>query len=1015
MKQILHRILSCALALSLMTALAVPAVASEALGDDLINRDTLVNQGTQLSQNTFWSTAYSDLRAENLITYTPNGSVTPIVTYGDTLTACTTVSTAASVLESQGYRVVAGLNGDFYNFSNGLPIGLVISNGEIKSTDGGFHAIGFRSDGTAVLGRPAVKVSADLGYVLTDEAGTPTEVVRSIAAVNKARTADGGIYLYTYDFNSRHTTGTTDPGVEVVCAIEDGALSIGGTLTLRVEEVLADSSAAAVEEGKVVLSAHNDAGAYTTDALRNIPVGSLITVTASAASADWYDVRYAVGSLYSLVEYGAVVSGLEAGVNPRTAVGQRPDGSLVFYTIDGRQKGHSIGASLTQVAQRLVELGCVTALCLDGGGSTTLTVTSPDSTTAKTVNRPSGGSERAVSNHIFLVASSQPTGVLDHYYVSADNPYVLAGSKVNISAAAVDTNFIPMSQGYELSASAGTLEGGVLTTPKEGGEITVTASGQGSVTVHAVTTPDAVAVRNAANTIITGLSALPGSTTQLIGSAAYKHFPLKADPEAFTWTVEGDIGTVDSQGRFTAALAPGQGRLTVSAGGQSASIDVAVTTAGPELLEDFEGESTIFRGIGEDMDYSLNHAADSVRMGRASGKLDYSLQEGQYIAAWRFATPIRIDRQRFSHLTLWVLGDGSGNRLELRYSAGENSWLSQAVATLDFTGWKQVTVPLDSQITEIHALCVSILDEDGSSVLENAPLSGTIYLDHVTASRDGAADNTPPVITAQLNQENWSVTGTVTDGTDGLLPSSAVKIYYNGTEQPEGCYDAATGQFSVFLAGPGESQEANRITVVAKDASGNIGRASVDTPAYNVDRKFTDTADYWGADYADFLYNAGITTGYEDGTFRPNQNITRAQFSVMLCRYLGLDEAKYAEITLPFADLNSIPAYALPAIRALYAEGVVNGSAGKNGKIYFNPGSPLTRAQAAAMIGRTQEKGYAVAELSFSDAASIPAYASFYIRTMTAQGILSGYEDGTFRPGQNITRGQMAKILYNLL
>ena len=67
------------------------------------------------------------------------------------------------------------------------------------------------------------------------------------------------------------------------------------------------------------------------------------------------------------------------------------------------------------------------------------------------------------------------------------------------------------------------------------------------------------------------------------------------------------------------------------------------------------------------------------------------------------------------------------------------------------------------------------------------------------------------------------------------------------------------------------------------------------------------------------------------------------------------------------------------------------------------------------MIGRTQEKGYAAAALTFSDSTSIPSYAAYYIQTMAAQGIIGGYADGTFRPGNNITRGQMGKILYNLL
>ena len=71
--------------------------------------------------------------------------------------------------------------------------------------------------------------------------------------------------------------------------------------------------------------------------------------------------QYAVGALYSLVQDGAVVSGLPSGVSPRTAVGVTADGTVVFYTIDGRRSGHSIGASLSQVAQRMIELGCVAA------------------------------------------------------------------------------------------------------------------------------------------------------------------------------------------------------------------------------------------------------------------------------------------------------------------------------------------------------------------------------------------------------------------------------------------------------------------------------------------------------------------------------------------------------------------------------------------------------------------------------------------------------------------------------
>ena len=158
MKQFFRKTLSGFLALSLACGLALPAAASEALGDDLTQKETLLNEETQLSTNVFWSTTYSDLRTENFITYTPNKDVTPIVMAGDVLTARDTVSKAAAKLEEEGYRVVAGINGDFYNVGNGLPIGIVVTEGELRSSDAGYHAVGFLKDGTAIIGKPSVSV-----------------------------------------------------------------------------------------------------------------------------------------------------------------------------------------------------------------------------------------------------------------------------------------------------------------------------------------------------------------------------------------------------------------------------------------------------------------------------------------------------------------------------------------------------------------------------------------------------------------------------------------------------------------------------------------------------------------------------------------------------------------------------------------------------------------------------------------------------------------------------------------
>ena len=1008
MKHFLQKPLSLLMALSLAAALTVPAAASDALGNDLTSRDTLLNEKTQLSTNVFWSSSSSDLRTENLITYMPNKAVTPIVTFGDVLTDKSKVSTMAKQLEEQGYRVVAGINGDFYNVGTGLPIGIVVTDGLLRSSDAGYYAVGFRKDGSAVLGKPGVKVTADLGY---KDAASGIRITRQLAGVNKARVSAGGIYLYTYEFNDRHTTGNTEAGIDVICSVEDGQLAIGDTLTLRVEQVVEAAAATAIREGQVVLSVNLKSDAYHVNALRYVPVGAEINVDVTAASDEWNDVDYAVGALYSLVENGAAVSGLQAGAAPRTAVGQRADGSLVFYTIDGRKPGHSIGASMSQVAARLIELGCETALCLDGGGSTTLSITEPDELAAKTVNKPSEGSERAVTNHIFLVADNEPSGRLSHFYVSADYDYVLAGSKVNISAAAVDTNFIPMEKRYDLWASDGELDGNVLTTPSRGGDITVTAesgSKHGETTVHAIKTPDSVSIRNSSGTVLKELTVSPGSTTALTAAAVYSHLPLKADPEAFTWTVEGNIGTIDQQGRFTAAT-PGTGTITASAGGQSATVNVTVSKMALKTVEDFESGNTIFNALGYGATFERVNGSEYVRLGRGSGKMSYTLNLYNdtgtgYVSEMRFKNPVSVSP--YSLLNFWVYGDNSGNTLSLLYSDGTKSGLKAQVATLDFSGWKQVSVNLNS-VQELEGLAV---DCEVDISLNTDGRYGAIYLDQMVLSYNGVVDNAVPTVT--MTPSGTFLTATISDAVDGVLPKSAVSVTWDGREQ-DFTYNTATGVLSTPVISDGRP---HRVTITAKDASGNIGRASYDVPvAEDYQPAFTDTVGYWGANYVEFLYTSGVTTGYADGTFRPDQNITRAQFSVMLYRCLGLDESRYAGVELPFADLDKIADYAVPAIKALYSEGVINGSKGKDGQIYFNPNAPLTRAQASAMIGRTQEKGYATVELTFTDAGKIPAYATFYIQTMAAQGILGGYADGSFKPNNNITRGQMAKILYNLM
>ena len=308
MKALSRKCTAFLLSLPLLLTLAPTALASEALGDDLDLRSTTLNRGTELGEGTFWSNTFSDLRQENYVVYTPNTSVTPIVTYGDYTTATSTVSAAAKRLEEQGLRVVAGINGDYYDTLNGAPLGTVMTDGVLRVASASNYAVGFRADGTAILGAPALAMQVE-------SANTSF----SIAAVNQVRYSYGGIYLYTYDFNARRSTGTNAAGYDVVCSAVDGRLSIGETLTLTVDEILPEATDTAVSEGKYVLTANLLSGEENLALLRALAVGDTLTVTVRAADEGWNDVDYMIGALYQLVENGEVCKGLATGAAPRTA------------------------------------------------------------------------------------------------------------------------------------------------------------------------------------------------------------------------------------------------------------------------------------------------------------------------------------------------------------------------------------------------------------------------------------------------------------------------------------------------------------------------------------------------------------------------------------------------------------------------------------------------------------------------------------------------------------------------
>ena len=145
------------------------------------------------------------------------------------------------------------------------------------------------------------------------------------------------------------------------------------------------------------------------------------------------------GSGKFLVWDGKLASGATDGTRAsRTAIGIKADGSVVMMVLDGRQEPFSCGGSLREIAQIMLEAGCVRAVNLDGGGSTTYMSKPEGSDQIKVVNRPSDGYARSVSGSLVAVSTAKSSKEFDRAIIQSDYEYLTIGTELKMNAIGVN-------------------------------------------------------------------------------------------------------------------------------------------------------------------------------------------------------------------------------------------------------------------------------------------------------------------------------------------------------------------------------------------------------------------------------------------------------------------------------------------------------------------------------------------------------------------------------------------------
>lgn len=222
------------------------------------------------------------------------------------------------------------------------------------------------------------------------------------------------------------------------------------------------------------------------------------------------------------------------------------------------------------------------------------------------------------------------------------------------------------------------------------------------------------------------------------------------------------------------------------------------------------------------------------------------------------------------------------------------------------------------------------------------------------------------------------------DVLDDIIGSSTIE----DTEDAENTEDVYTDVDSEDVTG-------NDITVTDE----NIAKYSV---------LFSDIDNHWAKEWIKNAVGLGFVSGYEDGTFKPDRTITRAEFSTML------NKAMKIEITenINFSDVRE-KEWFYKEIQKSVAAGFFSGYENNT----FRPNNPIKREEVAKVVAGAITTGNIDGEGAtlLKDYSTIQEWAKDSVNTVYNKGYILGYPDKTYMPSKALTRAEAVKIIFEIV
>ena len=318
------------------------------------------------------------------------------------------------------------------------------------------------------------------------------------------------------------------------------------------------------------------------------------------------------------------------------------------------------------------------------------------------------------------------------------------------------------------------------------------------------------------------------------------------------------------------------------------------------------------------------------------------------------------------NLNFRVYKNGTTDELRVRTSDTSGNYYTTVV--------NKLTVKAEDGTTTTYDVKLNMLPAETGAQLETVTVNG----------KEATINHSAKTVTVALNY------GTNLGNVELELTASKLADVQVGSAN-------YTGAMDLSLVNP------VKITVTAENGKDK----NVYTLTATVGDMFSDVAeDQWYYDYVLEAAELGIVKGNPDGTFKPNDKVTRADFALMTVRMLGVDEDGLEFTTTAFTDVND-ETYNAAAIQYCAEKGLIGGDG--DGK--FRPNDSITRQEAAKIIAEALELTETDDEL-FTDDNLIHEWAEDYVYQCKAAGIFGGDAGtGNFRPTDAISRAETAKIM----